>query len=590
MITFFITLAIITLYTILFVVFGSWFKQYLLSNSTDKFHQTLHLGSSFFIGLTFFLCTWIITGHLSTNAKFGLVVATSLFIIASAISLFETTRYQCSRSTIITSVLVTSLVIGLSVFKALSPMPEYFVSQPDLVNPFAGFGSVAHSFRAGNIAEFIVSENRFPVIGQHTGQSIIAAIPLFFGVDSIQLSLTIWMGIVISFVLFTTYGLARIFLEKYYALYPTLFVMLGNSVLSPLYSSVTDTESALLLSSNTDSLYGIMTFLLLAFVLFFATKTTFHKSLLLFVFSLSFIWNITSGHMIILMVLLAVFFLVYTRYSVIKNLSQVALSFSLGTLLGVVALGGMLTPSGLIQDGSIPGVMSLKQANADPIIIRFPRTGESGSLTRQRLSAMLPSPSETTVRPTNPTTIAAEEVPKTSERVKENSFLFGLAKIVRSIQVVFFPLLGLLLFYVLLKRKIYPASEFTVFWSSSVFLFSIGWTASTFFTVYGYYWELSKFFYVGIYLALFLLGISVAMLIRLYTTWRPLLAALTIFIVLGPTLELFGVRILGNVYLPPAEHPNFTEQAETVNLRPLTLKERFLFLINSNGVYGENHE
>jgi hypothetical protein len=332
-----------------------------------------------------------------------------------------------------------------------------------------------------------------------------------------------------------------------------------------------------------------MTFLLLAGILFFATNATPPKPLMLLVFSLGFIWNITSGHMIILLVLLAGFFLVYKK-SEIKNFTQVALSFSLGTLLGAVALGGMLTPSGLIKDDSIPGVMSLKQADADPITIRFPRTGESGSLTLQRLRAMLLASSATTAQPTNAATIAEEEVSKTSERVKENSFLFGLAKIVRSIQVVFFPLLGLLLFYLLLKRNIYPASQFTVFWSGTVFLFSLGWAATTFFTVYGYYWELSKFFYVGTYLALFLLGISVATLIQLYTKWRPLLAGLTIFIILGPTLELFGVRILGNIYLPPAEHPNFQSNIEDVSLKPLNLDGRFNFLINSKGTYGENHE
>lgn len=594
MTTFLITAAIITLYVILFVVSGNCLKQYLITDTNHKFHQTFHIGLSFFIGLTTFLCSWVLAGHILNNAKSGLALATSLLISVSALLYLKNNRFRYNRYTVTACSLLTLLLVGLSIFKALSPMPEYFITQPEQVNPFAGFGSVAHSFRAGNITEYIVSTNSLPTIGQHSGQSIIASIPLFFDQNAPQLSLTIWLGIFISFLIIATYGLARLFIDrKYLALIPVLIVALGNSVLSPFYSSLTDTESALLLNSNIDSLIGIVTFLILSVLVYLSLCKNPTKVLLFTVFLTGLIWNITSGQMIVLFVLLMIWWSITARQNPqLINLIKTFLVFICGAALGAFFLGGIFSFSNSSNHTSIPGVMSLKQPDTPPISLRFPRTGESGSQTLSRLKEMMtPSQTEAEVKLYAPVENQTTEI---TSPIKQNKLLFAIAKVVRSIQVVFFPLLGLVIMYVIIKRKLYfSETKLTLikqFWSSSLLLFGTGWIASTFFIVYGYYWELSKFFYIGVYLGMLCLGISLAMFIQNYKKYRPWLIALTAFILLGPTLELFGVRILGNIYLPPTEHPNFQSNIEGVSLKPLDLEERFNFLINNKGTYGENHE
>ncbi|MBY0309586.1 hypothetical protein K2Q16_00335 [Patescibacteria group bacterium] len=559
------------------------------------------VGVDFYVGCTAFVGVWLMSSLIVKSVELSLYLTTALCILLLP---YQTPRLpSASKKTLMVIVGVVLAVQAIGFSRALDPMPLYYVTQPELVDPFFGFGTVVHSFRAANITEFITEHDRFPVLGQHTFQGVLASLTAFSKFHSTQFSLIVWLNLFAAFSILLAYGFLRHFLNRYRALLATLAVALGNTLLSPFYTSITDTESALLRITNFEALFGTMT-IFIAIAITYCIVTSPHRRLLyiphLTFFVFGFIWNISSGHMIVVLslVLLATIIYCYLRHYSLRAAFTLGFALCLGGVLGAVTLGGMFSKGNPVAIEKIPGMMSVIKEGQAPIALRFPRTSESGvrnpAEIRNIISALRPG-TEPALAPIfeSPTEIIAPAAPAVppslTQRVKNHPITFGAAKIVRSVQVVFFPLLGIFLGWYVLRKKLVPQAHTELFTyltvvTSLTFLF--GWCLSTVFTVYGYYWELSRFLYLGAFLSMTLLGLSTAFLYPTFGTLRKIgVLCVFIFVLMGPSLDL-TLKSVGDLVLPPEVKPDVISLIPEENQRPLSKWERFEFLIDSNRTYG----
>lgn len=578
MFIFIFTILIVCIYTLFFCTIGLYLQQKLRlgSNYVDRNYYS-KLGSAFFIGYIFFLSSWVLLEKIILNAKNSLFIIT--FIAVVLIWLTYTKKeslFLVNYKQLLITFSVLTIVVSLGFIKAIIPMPGGYLQNSTTISPFAGFGGVVHSFRAGNLSNFIVTENYFPKINQHSGQSIIASIPIFITNQSPQLPLILWLNIFISFFMLLIYGFSRNFISNpLLASIPLLFVLLGNTVLSPIYSSITDTESALMLVSNIDSLFGITSFFLLLIYTFeFIYSKKYNSSFILLLALTGFIWNIISGQMNGLFCVVLIF-LMYSQYKKVTSIKLLAItfvSFLLSTMVGAIVIGGMLLPSMYNSNIGVPGLMMLQRADSPTISLRSPRTSENSVYQNTNLlvnDTNLKQPGTTGTHNTKNKFIST---------IKNNQFTFTLAKLIRSIQLVFFPLLGLVLLSKLLRTDTFLLHEqnfLKYLFSSSILLFCLGWAISSIFNIYGYTWELSKFFYIGSFLTMFILGLS---LIKYYkketVTFKKIsLVLLALFIITGPSIN-YVTTISNNM------HNFYNSKSE------LAFYERLNFLIYNKIIFG----
>lgn len=600
MTSFTITLLISILYSGLFLLTGSFIIEKLYLPNKDKFPKLYLLGSGFFIGCGLFLSLWIILASLLHSAKLGLFLSTLVVIVISFLFLIrKTTTLRLKPKQSFLVILLFLTLIGFGTFKALTPMPNYYLTNPEAVNPFSSFGGVVHSFRAGNISEYIVLNDTLPIINQHSGQSILASIPMFIANQSAQLSLVIWLNIFIGFLIITIYGFLRQFFTKpIHTLIPLSIIFLGNTVLSPFYSSITDAESALLLSANIDVIFGIASFFILLISLYkvIVKEASFNWFIFLLIV-LGLVWNITSSEMIILLLLsfVIILFTFRKRLEVMKTLGVPVMYFVLAAILGSLTIGGMLSP--IKSEVDIPGLMSLKVENEPLISLRFPRTGEGNAQNLNNFKNLYSTIKNPKVN--SPQTTPVQDVQTNSDlknEIKDNSLLWDIARLVRSFQLVFFPILGIFIaYYLLFKSKIpsHLSDLFRFLLINTTALFLVGWVASTVFKLYGYYWELSKFLYTGSFLAMLMFGLALSLILintkRKYS--KLLIIATIIFVTIGPITEYFVVRPLNNIYMNPAldyKLPDSITEDQT-KLQTLSVSDRFNLLISSKGIYGQNY-
>jgi len=258
-------------------------------------------------------------------------------------------------------------------------------------------------------------------------------------------------------------------------------------------------------------------------------------------------------------------------------------------ILGAYLLGGMLSPRSDISNSQIPGVMSVQQEDEPLLKMRFPRTGEGNSQSLSSFTELYREISKDNSAEQAPAIVS--RIDTLNSNLKKNPLTFGAAKIARSFQLVFFPLCGLLLGLYVLKKNFLPKTKrslFTHLLATGSILFILGWAASSLFELYGYYWELSKFLYIGSFLAMLIFGIS---LVRYYetTTDRPkqiLIALLISLMLIGPCTEYFILRPLKVLYMEPPVSTEIIKEGDKLNMRPLTIKERYELLQTSKEIVG----
>lgn len=602
--TFLITIIISLIYSVIFLGSGIPLLKNLLGKTNNHFNNFYFIsGAGFFTGSVAFLFIWSVLTSLSKNAA-GSFFVTSLLAVAW---IFVQRRnlappqFSLKRSGLVLGLIAVMLAFGI--FHSLVPMPRYFVTNPELTHYGAGFRGVAHSFRAGNLTNYIVSHNYFPRVNQNSGQSILAAIPAFFGDHAPQLALVIWLQIFISALAVLIYGLAKCFIKQpVLALLPALAVMLGNPALSPFFWNIADTGNISLLVYNVDSLISTASLLILFILLYLNQKNLNSKWILGAVLVATFTWSVVGGHAIPLFGASLIFiWLVFWRQHGVVAIIPLAMAFLIGSIVGIITIGGLLIPTKYIDQTNIPGMEVVQTSGVPALTLRFPRTFGNPPLIFSALAELRKLRQPTPVASNNVSSAQINSNTPASnnsfsgivQRIKNSRILFALAGWARSLQLIFFPLLGIALTAIFLyKQKLFERSEqdfLAFFFPVACFTFAVGWVISTCFALYGHIFPLSRFIGFGVLATMFLLGVALAMVFkRFQQIWpRAIVVCVFCFIIFGALTDYLAVGTMTNIYFPPPQDPVMQSGvSELDSLPPLTLKERFSFLIYSQATYG----
>jgi hypothetical protein len=233
-------------------------------NSLLSFHP-----QDYFIGVAFFIILMRILYIPLNNLRATMLVTLFLsvvYILPSAKKIFSKLK-ECTFNPTTTLVLATLTLIYLSM--AIVPITEFDEYNLGFLDPWGGHTTLVHSFRASNLAITASDLNAFPVINQNISQSVLALLitiptklaPL--GIFPIQMAITlVFLTLLISKIL------SSLGIPKKLSIFLATFVLFLNSSMGSVYTSATDTGSALFLLRSHDALLGFGIILTIANQLF----------------------------------------------------------------------------------------------------------------------------------------------------------------------------------------------------------------------------------------------------------------------------------------------------------------------------------
>lgn len=571
-------------------------------------HYSFTLGASFFVGTTTFLVAFG-SLQLIVGAREALLITMMVGIIVVAFWFPWTNLRRYIRwSALVAAGFVLFLVLDL--LQALTPLP-HVILEPDRAPYAYGFGAVVHSFRAENIIIDIVSKNAFPFINQNFAQSAISSTPVLVGMDAPQVSLLIWHTLFIVFGTVFVWGAARSLLPATTAWIPTLLVAMGNAGISYRYISVTDTSHALWRSQNFETIIGLAGLTIAVLIFREIMKAGMTRWRVTFLCGLFFSWSMVGAHLVLIFLSIAGLWVLWNKLwpnwrPVIATVLVVAIGTSVGTLL----LGGMFAFHAPAND--IPGVKSVAQEGKKPIELRWFRTVEAEFHSAMKFSYMVDifrgvglaedqvrsegvvdssEDANVTVAMSGPSTF--QNIGSIIQGLKQNETIWGMVRIVRSLQLVALSLLGLILGFWYLYRR-YPDVDprFRDLYVVGTPLFLVGWVLSSVVFIYGQYGEVSRFFAPGVTLSLFILGYLLAIFfLRKERIKRSIVALIVILAVLPVFCDLMILGVAGNFFLPSIDHMRYATLGQGVPIAKedvLSIRERLELLISPSVTRGRD--
>lgn len=568
----------------------------------------MEIGASFFIGLSMFLSFWIILSHIVGSAKVSLIISLFIPTVTTYFYKAEILGAQVRTACAAWTVGVMLFFVSIGITQSLVPMPLFFVDRQDQVDPFYGFGGISHSFRAGNISEYILQSDRIPVVNQNIGQSTLVSALSILGLNRPQLSLVLWFNVSIAFLCLLVYGFVRPRTQRrLWAIGATLIVILGNNSLYLHYVSLTDGVDTILFASNTDSILGIATFFLFTIACWNTLKSQARGTsyfAIIIIASFIILWSICAGQNIVLAVLIFsyLFFVFKLKKVPLVNMRSLFIIFLVFVPIGIMQ-GGLLLPTRLSENLEIPGLMRVTRSDFPFLQIKFPeiyqghrRTLDDIGLMHKAIVGYEKNGQFLSTSGSGENTTTNQGATTLHNKLKKYEIILELAKAERSLRTIFFPLLGLVLAIVIIKYKLLneETRSFTYFFTGvGIITFSTGILISSSFLFYGYSGELTRFLYFGIFATKLLLAVSLLVILKKKVTWRKGLGVLFVYTLVlymfaGPVLEYTIVQTLGRFVLPLKLEGMPTIGLSQEALRPLSPLERLNLLVNMHGMVGNN--
>jgi len=214
------------------------------------------LGIGFFVGVCILLAVFRSAAQLAGSARVGLFVAVLVLVILTAMCITKKTHVDVLRILTwrrIAVLIPVVLAISAICFFLWLLKPSVLMRRPEL----DCIGSL-HSGRYVGIANYVVGENRIPVLGQNYGQSLLSAVPQFLGLKTPYWNLYVWLMLGKFFLALLVYGLSKALVpERTVAVFGTVGVMLGNTALSLSRVNVVDSVTPFLFNGYTDSILSV---------------------------------------------------------------------------------------------------------------------------------------------------------------------------------------------------------------------------------------------------------------------------------------------------------------------------------------------
>ncbi|MFC1566337.1 LamG-like jellyroll fold domain-containing protein [bacterium] len=527
---------------------------------TDKKNRVmpLFLGLSYFAGIALLLSLWRLTSFVLGNAIFSFYI-TNIFLMIISIVLFKKERSTELIQEVINTInkykwIILIIFILVASIVALKWMGSFSIADV-YTSAYHDIGTI-NSGRHVNIITYIVESNRIPILGQSFGQSILSSIPLFFGIKTPFLNLTIWLIFSISFLIFLSYGVLRYFkLNIFSAILGVFVLMVGNTALTLGHILVLDSMNPLAFNGYTDSIFAIGSFF---FFLFWIKSCFSEKNISLFVnvlaaLSIGISWNLCGAQNIVLVIplfLIILFFAFIRKFKYMTKITIVSILFFIAVSIGIFQ-GGMLTLDNKQDRLQLEGVHKVvstlsKIVSFNPAFVHHTGFGRKWERNYHRVDI--------------------SKVKNVDSFFYE--FIVGFEKnLWEALRLTFWPVLGFILMFLLLFTKSYEKlkildnkkiiqEKFLLLFSSGVFI--IGFSINFFIAITNHKWELSRFLMSGNFLGVLCLILALSKIFN-NTTSKKAMKIIIFFIV--------GIMTIGPIMsLSLSVSPRYLIQGKTLNV------------------------
>lgn len=220
----------------------------------------LAVSRGYFLGICAFLPAYVVLSRLA-GAPAALWITLPLM---AGLALHELAAHRHEPRWLRSGAGPMAAILLLTAFYSVSTFVLWFGRFPPFAEPNAwtAMGSI-HSGRYANYSIHIAELGRVPYIAQNGGQSMLASVNLLLGIDRPLAALMAWLPISLAFLTLLVFGVFR---AGGFAALPcaaaTFLVMFGNIALSTIHVLVFDNGSPPGFIGYTDLAIGVATFIL----------------------------------------------------------------------------------------------------------------------------------------------------------------------------------------------------------------------------------------------------------------------------------------------------------------------------------------
>lgn len=317
------------------------------------------LASSYFIGMAVYLAVLRTLTLVTGSYK---IVFWSLLILTAVFAVI--TIYRRFFPWLCKNVGLLAVLVGLWIAHTFHAL-LYRIIDVDMagLSPYDSIGTIG-SLRYAGIADYFVEQNYIPVLNQSYGQSLLASFSRLLGRNNLCFALTLWLAVSGAFLCLLLYGIFRRYFSPALSVLLVCVVYMGSVSLTLAPIRVVDSDYPLISSGYTDSVVGVATLFIYLEVIIQILR---NKSKLVFSHYLVTVccvlyWAMSAPHNICVLLGVGGFLMIYLLYG--KEYASAGRGAVLGGVILVTCLlgileGGMLTPSGLVDEVSIEGVMTV---------------------------------------------------------------------------------------------------------------------------------------------------------------------------------------------------------------------------------------
>lgn len=347
---------IVILFAGLFCVIG---RMLLCKAGIDSDNSRYTLASSYFVGMAVYLAILrtltLVTGSYKI-VFWSLLILTAVFAVITIYRHFY--LWLCKNAGLLAA------LVGLWIAHTFHALLYRLIDVERVsLSPYVGIGTIG-SLRYAGIADYFVEQNYIPVLNQSYGQSVLASFSRLLGLNNLCFALTLWLAVSGAFLCLLLYSIFRRYFSSGLSILLVCVVYMGSVSLTLAPIRVVDSDYPLISSGYTDSVVGVATlFIYLEMII----QILQHKRKLVFSHYLVTVccvlyWAMSAPHNICVLLGVGGFLMVYLLYKkeYVSALRGAVLGgvILVSCLLGILE-GGMLTPSGLVDEVSIEGVMTV---------------------------------------------------------------------------------------------------------------------------------------------------------------------------------------------------------------------------------------
>lgn len=347
---------IVILFAGLFCVIG---RMLLCKAGIDSDNSCYTLASSYFVGMAVYLAILrtltLVTGSYKI-VFWSLLILTAVFAVITIYRRFY--LWLCKNAGLLAA------LVGLWIAHTFHALLYRLIDVERVsLSPYVGIGTIG-SLRYAGIADYFVEQNYIPVLNQSYGQSVLASFSRLLGLNNLCFALTLWLAVSGAFLCLLLYSILRRYFSSGLSILLVCVVYMGSVSLTLAPIRVVDSDYPLISSGYTDSVVGVATLFIylemIIQILQHKRKLVFSHYLVTICFVLY--WAMSAPHNICVLLGVGGFLMVYLLYKkeYVSALRGAVLGgvILVSCLLGILE-GGMLTPSGLVDEVSIEGVMTV---------------------------------------------------------------------------------------------------------------------------------------------------------------------------------------------------------------------------------------